>query len=299
MQLRGVFTALVTPFSGVGIDWDALAKLIERQIEAGVQGLVPCGTTGESATLTPDEHDSVVRFCVERANGRTLVIAGTGSNSTDEAVARTRIAKDNGADACLVITPYYNRPTSAGLLEHYRQVAAVGLPLVVYNVPSRTGTHLEGDDYVAFAQLDNVIAAKEASGRFGLADEILTRTSLQLLSGEDSLTLPLMSLGASGVIAVTSNVEPKRMVEMVGAAQQGDFDRARELHRSLLPLMRALFAETNPAPAKAALAHLGLITEQLRAPLVPVTATTRSRLVELLSNDQPASRHSANQQPAS
>ena len=284
LSLNGVFTALVTPFAGEGIDWDGFARLIDRQIDAGVHGLVPCGTTGESATLTPEEHDAVVKFCVEHVAGRVPIIAGTGSNSTLEAVTRTQIARDNGVDAALVITPYYNRPTPAGLVEHYRQVASVGLPVVVYNVPSRTGTHLTAEDYLSLSQLDGVFAAKEASGQLGLADRILTETPLQLLSGEDSLTFPLMALGAHGVIAVTSNVAPRAMVTLVEAARRGDMAQARETHQQLLPLMRALFLESNPGPVKSALAQLGLIREQLRAPLVPVTAETRAHLAQLLDS---------------
>ena len=283
-MLEGVFTALVTPFRADGIDWDALASLIESQIDSGIHGLVPCGTTGESATLTSEEHDAVVTFCVERASGRVPILAGTGSNSTSEAVERTRAAREAGADAALVITPYYNRPTPAGLVDHYRQVAAVGLPIVVYNVPSRTGTALDADTYEKLASIDGVVATKEASGSFPVTEAVLRAGKLRVISGEDALTFPLLCLGACGVISVTSNIAPRPMVDLYDYVVESNLSGAREHHRRLLPLMNVLFLESNPGPVKAALALQGSIEEILRAPLVPVQASTREAIAGVLDS---------------
>ncbi|MGE3163456.1 MAG: 4-hydroxy-tetrahydrodipicolinate synthase [Planctomycetota bacterium] len=283
-MLEGVFTALVTPFSNGEIDWAALEGLVEFQLRGGIHGLVPCGTTGESATLSADEHDRLVRFVVERVAGRVPVLAGTGSNSTAEAVRHTLRARDCGADAALVITPYYNKPTPAGLLEHYRQVAAVGLPVVVYNVPSRTGVCIDAETYSRLADIPGIVATKEASGRFDLIEEVFAQGRLDLFSGDDALTLPLLCLGARGVISVASNVAPRAMVDLFDYVQEHHLSEARELHRRLLPLFGALFAETNPTPVKSALHSLGLIRDELRLPLLVASAATRARLEDLLED---------------
>lgn len=277
-MLEGIFTALVTPFREDGVDWDAFSALIDAQVDAGVHGLVPCGTTGESATLTPDEHDEVVRFTVERASGRVPVLAGTGSNSTDEAVEHTRSAADAGADAALVITPYYVRPTPDGMVEHFRRVAEVGLPVVAYNVPSRTGIALDAGTYFRLAEIPGVVAAKEASGDLGITDALVGHGALTVLSGDDALTFPLMALGARGVISVTSNIAPRPMVNLYDYMAEGNVAGAREQHQALLPLMKVLFIESNPGPVKAALAIRGVIEEILRPPLVPVRPETRERI---------------------
>ncbi|MEM7167028.1 MAG: 4-hydroxy-tetrahydrodipicolinate synthase [Planctomycetota bacterium] len=278
----GVFTAIVTPFHQGEIDWEALERLIEFQIREGVHGLVPCGTTGESATLSAEEHDKVVRFTVDRAAGRVPVVAGTGSNSTTEAVERTRAARECGADAALVITPYYNKPTPKGMVRHFRAVAEAGLPVVAYNVPSRTAVSLDAATYRHLAEIPGVVACKEASGDFALAEAVLSEGKLQLLSGEDSLTFPLFCLGASGVVSVISNVMPRAMVDLFDYVQEGQLPAAREEHRRMLPVMRALFTETNPIPVKAALAEMGLMRDELRLPLVAAGDKTKTRLRKVL-----------------
>lgn len=282
-MLQGVYTALVTPFRGDGIDWDALGELIDLQVESGVHGLVPCGTTGESPTLTPEEHLEVVKFVVERSAGRVPVLAGTGSNSTAEAVHYTKHARECGADAALVVVPYYNKPTPAGIFEHYRRVAAVGLPVVVYNIPGRTGIGLSLETYRALAAIRGIVAAKEASGSLALVDGLLTETRLKVFSGDDALTFPFVCLGAHGVISVASNVAPRALVDLCDYLSEGKLAAAREQHRKLLPLMTALFLETNPAPVKAALAILGKMEDIVRPPLATVRPETRAALERALA----------------
>ena len=281
-MLEGVFTALITPFTEEGVDFKALAELTDQQVAAGVHGLVPCGTTGESSTLSIEEHDKVIRFVVEHAGGRVPVIAGAGSNSTREAVARTRSARSAGADAVLHVLPYYNRPTPDGILEHFRQVAAEGLPVVVYNIPSRCGIGLTPETYRRLAEISGIVATKEATGDLSLSEEILDQGRLRLFYGEDALTFPLLCLGAHGVISVVSNIAPRPMVDLYDYVVEGKLAEAREQHRKLLPLIEAMFFETNPGPAKAALAGLGLIENFLRPPLVPVSDDTRQRIEETM-----------------
>lgn len=278
----GVFTAIVTPFHQGEIDWEALEQLIEFQIREGVHGLVPCGTTGESATLSAEEHDKVVRFAVDRAAGRVPIIAGTGSNSTTEAVDRTRAAREVGADAALVITPYYNKPTPKGMVAHFGAVAAVGLPVVAYNVPSRTCVSLDAATYRQLAEIPGVVACKEASGDIDLVERVLADGKLVVLSGDDGLTFPLFCLGARGVISVVSNVMPRAMVDLFDYVREGQLPAAREEHRRMLPMIRALFCETNPIPVKAALAEMGMMRDELRLPLVAAGEKTRARLSKVL-----------------
>ena len=280
----GVFTAIVTPFHQGEIDWEALERLIEFQIREGIHGLVPCGTTGESATLSHEEHDKVVRFTVDRAAGRVPVIAGTGSNSTIEAVERTRAARACGADAALVITPYYNKPTSGGMVEHFRAVAEAGLPIVAYNVPGRTAVSLDAPTYSKLAEIPGVVACKEASGNFDLVERVLQEGKLKVMSGEDALTFPLFCLGACGVISVVSNCLPRPMVDLYDYVREGQLPAAREEHRRMLPLIRALFCETNPIPVKAALAAMGMMRDELRLPLVTAGDETKVRLEEILGD---------------
>ena len=276
-MLSGILTALITPFRALGdsrdplslspIDWPALEGLIEDQISSGVSGLVPCGTTGEASTLSHEEHLQVVRFVVERTAGRVPVIAGAGANSTHEAVMLTRGAQEAGADGVLSVTPYYNRPQRSGLIAHYTAIASVGLPVALYNIPSRTGLALTIDDYRQLAKIPGIVATKEASGDFGLADLLLADGDLTVLSGDDAKGLPLLAMGAKGIVSVASHLVGRELVDLVDFIGEGDLTRAREIHRRLLPLFQALFIESNPAPLKAALAARGTIEPVLRPPL--------------------------------
>lgn len=285
-RFRGCFVALVTPFRRDGqVDYERLDALVDFQLEAGTDGIVPCGTTGESATLHPDEQRQIIRRVVERVRGRVPVIAGAGTNSTEEAVALAQEAEAAGADALLSVTPYYNRPTPEGLYRHFRAIAeAVRLPVILYNVPSRTGCNLDVGTVLRLAEIPNIIGIKEASGNLEQIMELLRvrPQGFLVLSGDDAWTLPILALGGDGVISVIANETPREMRELVAAALTGDFERARALHFRLLPLMRGNFLETNPIPVKAALAMMGLIEENYRLPLVPPRAETRERLRRIL-----------------
>ncbi len=282
-RLRGVFTALVTPFGNDGtFDEHTFEQLLERQLAAGVHGLVPCGTTGETPALDEQEWARIITLSVEAAAGRVSVVAGTGSNNTAQTVARTRRARALGADAALVVTPYYNKPNAEGLVSHYRTIAEEGgLPVVVYNVPSRTGLNLAPELLLRIAEIPGIVGVKEASGHLGQAMTIHARREpeLALLSGEDELTCAMTLMGGDGVISVVSNVDPKGSIALVEAALAGELDRAREVHYRQLPLIRALFAETNPVPAKAALALMGLAEDRVRTPLAPASDATRQALM--------------------
>jgi len=287
IDLDGVFPAMVTPFSSDdSIDFDRLSDEARRLERAGVDGLVPVGTTGESATLTHDEHVAVVETVAETAS--VPVIAGAGSNATREAIDLAERSRAAGADALLLISPYYNRPEPAGMKAHFRAIAdAVDLPQVVYNVPSRTGRSIAIDTAVALAAHENVAGYKSASGDVGQASELVERTRDQdfsVLSGEDTLTLPLLAAGARGTISVAANVEPRRTSEMVHAALDGEFDRARERHHELGRLFRALFWETNPIPLKAALSIRGHVAGNLRSPLSALSAEHRASLDTVLAD---------------
>jgi 4-hydroxy-tetrahydrodipicolinate synthase len=278
---RGVLTALVTPFRDDAVDERALVDLVERQIAAGVDGLVPCGSTGESATLSHAEHRRVVEVVVSATRGRVQVVAGTGSNSTREAIELTRHAKEAGADGALLISPYYNKPTQAGIVAHYATIAReIGLPLLVYNIPGRTASNILPETLAQLADIEQVVGVKEASGDVVQISRAIAATpdGFSVLSGDDALTLPVLALGGDGVISTTSNVAPSEMVELVRAFRAGDLARARDLHYRLLPLFGALFAETNPIPVKAALALAGLIRDEIRLPLTPLTEPNRERL---------------------
>jgi 4-hydroxy-tetrahydrodipicolinate synthase len=284
-RFSGSMTALVTPFSGGKIDHAALERLVEFQIENGTGALVPCGSTGESATLTHDEHVEVVKRVVAAARGRVPVIAGTGSNSTAEAVSLTRAAKEAGAEAALLISPYYNKPTQDGIYEHYRKVAEeTRLPLILYNIPGRTGSKIEAVTIARLADLDEVVGLKEATGLLDEVQEVirLAGDRLEVYSGDDSLTLPILAVGGVGVISVVANVLPRQSAAAVDAALQGDWTAARRLHYELLPLIRALFLETNPIPVKAALSMMGYCRDELRLPLLPMTAVRRESLQKAL-----------------
>ncbi len=287
--LTGVFTALITPFTDSGaVDETALRSLVKRQVDGGVAGLVPCGTTGEAVTLDADEHERVVRVTVEaaRAAGRpVVVVAGCGSNDTKKAAdlaARCRLA---GADALLAVTPYYNKPTPTGLIAHFSAIAEAGrLPVILYNVPGRTGLNMLPETVLKLAADPRFVGVKEASGNLEQASEILRSRPprFAVLSGEDSLALPIVALGGEGVIAVVSNEAPALLVEMTDAALKGDRPRAAALHAKLFPLMRANFRESNPIPVKWAMARLGLCGGTLRLPLVPLSAAHHAPVEDAL-----------------
>jgi 4-hydroxy-tetrahydrodipicolinate synthase len=285
---QGVYTALVTPFTkGDKIDEKALRRLIGLQIEGGVQGLVPVGTTGESPTLSVAEHRRVIEITIEEARGRVPVIAGTGSNATAEAVELTAFAKEAGASASLQVAPYYNKPTEEGFLRHFTAIAdKVDLPLIVYNIPGRTGKNIETATLLELARHRNVVGVKEASGNLAQVMDLLQArpAGFSVLSGDDNLTLPIMALGGDGVISVASNLVPARMAELAGKALAGRWDEARSLHYALLPLFKAIFVETNPIPIKAALAMKGLIEETYRLPMCEMKPANRDKLGKTLAD---------------
>ena len=284
-MFSGSIVAIVTPFRNGKLDERAFGDLIEWQLANGTNGIVPCGTTGESATLTHDEHHRVVRLTVEVAKGRVPVIAGTGSNSTDEAISLTRHAKDAGADGALLITPYYNKPTQEGLYRHYKAVAeAVDMPLVLYNIPGRTGVNMLPATVARLAVMKNIVGIKEGSGSVQQASDIAQACGdrLIVLSGDDPLTLPMMAVGAKGVITVTANVMPKEMAQLVASFQAGRIDEARRIHFALSALFAALFYETNPIPVKEALGMMGKIDPELRLPMCAMSADNRNQLTRVL-----------------
>ena len=286
MKLEGVYTALVTPFGADGkVDEKALRRMVDFQVEGGVQGLVPVGTTGESPTLDGEECRRVIQVVVEQARGRVPVIAGAGSNCTSEAVEYSRDAKAVGADATLQVGPYYNKPTSQGFLLHFRAIAdAVDLPLIVYNIAGRTGKNIDTPTMLELAQHRNIVAVKEASGDINQMMDLIARkpARFSVLSGDDNLVFPLMALGGTGVISVASNIVPDRMSALAGAALKGDWASARRMHYELLPLFRAIFIETNPIPVKAALAMMGMCAETYRLPMCPMAAKNRDSLAATL-----------------
>jgi 4-hydroxy-tetrahydrodipicolinate synthase len=281
-MFQGVFTALVTPFRGDAVDEQALRRLVDEQIAAGIDGLVPVGTTGESPTLTHEEHVRVIKVVVDAAAKRVPVIAGTGSNSTREAIEMSQAAREVGADGLLLVTPYYNKPGQENLYRHFKAVVeAVPLPTVLYNIPGRTGIDLLPETVARLAaEVPQIVAIKEATGSALRAMQIIARLGdrLAVLSGEDAVTFPLYALGARGVISVVSNVAPADMSAMWDAAAAGDWKRARALHYKLLPLSEGLFVETNPIPVKAALSMMGRIADELRPPLYPMASGAREKL---------------------
>jgi 4-hydroxy-tetrahydrodipicolinate synthase len=280
-MLSGAWSAIVTPFRQGAVDERALREIIEWQIGAGVQGLIPCGSTGESATLSHDEHELVIRIAVEQTRRRVPVFAGTGSNSTAEAVKLTQFARAVGADGALLISPYYNRPTQEGIFNHYKTIAqSADLPLIVYNIPSRTGSNVAPETLARLCQFKQIVGVKEASGSLDQASDIrrLCGERLSILSGDDSLTLPLMAVGATGVISVLTNVMPAQTRALVSAALEGDFAQARALHYRLLPLVRALFVETNPVPVKHAMGLMGKCSPEVRLPLVGLTSASADKV---------------------
>jgi len=287
--LRGCATALVTPFTASGaVDEPRLRDLIEYQITGGIRILVPCGTTGESVTMTDEENRLVIRTAVELARGRAKVIAGTGSNSTAVTIQRSQIAREIGVDGVLTVAPYYNKPTQEGLYAHFRAIAEAvsDLPVVIYNVPGRTSSNISADTTLRLARdVENIVAVKEASGNLSQIMEILRDRpeGFRVISGDDSLTLALIALGGDGLISVASNEAPSMMSRLNDLALAGQWNEARALHYRLLPLMEGNFIESSPGPVKAGLALMGLIEENLRLPLVPVQEKTRNRMREILT----------------
>lgn len=284
-MFKGSMTAIVTPFKDGKIDERAFQELIEFQIKNGTDAIVPCGTTGESATLTYEEHDKVIELTIEMVNKKVPVIAGTGSNSTAETIMLTRHAERVGADAALLITPYYNKPTQEGLYQHYKAVAEeVALPLFLYNVPGRTGVNMLPETVARLSEIENIIGIKEATGNLQQISDVieLCGPGFIILSGDDFTTLPILAIGGHGVISVTSNIAPGDVADMCDAFEAGDMKRATALHYKLQPLHRAMFVETNPIPVKTALAMMGKVREEFRLPLVRIGEKNRERLQKTL-----------------
>jgi len=285
-MFQGVFTAIVTPFNeDKSINKEQLKKLIDFNIENGVSGIVPMGTTGESPTLSHDEHVEVIETVCEHIDKEVTVIAGTGSNSTEEALFMTSRAKELGADASLQVAPYYNKPTQEGFYRHYKTIAdEVDLPLIVYNIPGRSGKNIETDTIVRLSEHPNIIGVKEASGSLPQMMDVINRTpdDFIVLSGDDNLTLPLMAAGGKGVISVASNIIPDRMSAMVKAGLNGDFEEMRKLHYALLPFFKVEFIETNPIPIKTALAMKGMIKEVFRLPMCEMYPENKKKLEVVL-----------------
>lgn len=284
MHFKGTYTALITPFyRDESVDFDTLEQLVERQIEAGVEGIVPVGTTGESPTLRPDEHLKVIERVVRVSAGRCKIIAGTGANSTVEAVELTLAAKAFGVDGTLQVTPYYNKPNDEGLIRHFSAVADLGVPVVLYNVPGRTSREIPISVVAELAQHPHVVSVKEAAGSVKRVSEILNVCSLEVLSGDDVLAVPMIEAGACGVISVASNVIPSEVGEMIRTAIAGKIDQARMIHHQWESLFDELFIDTNPIPVKAAAAMLGMVDEVYRLPLCPMRPELRDQLEQTMS----------------
>jgi len=283
-MFSGSLVALVTPFRNGEVDYATIERLVDWHVEQGTDGLVPVGTTGESPTVSVEEHERIIETIVKRVAGRIPVIAGTGANSTAEAIVLTRFAKDAGADASLQVCPYYNKPTQEGLYQHFAAIAAaVDLPQVLYNIPGRTGVNMSPETVARLADLPQVVAIKEATGLMDQTSDILSRADITVLSGDDSLTLPLMAIGARGVISVAANVVPKDVKQLTEAALAGDFDTARAAHRKLFALCRAMFIETNPIPVKTAMKWVGLLpSDEKRLPLTDLSKAHAAVLREAL-----------------
>lgn len=284
MKIQGLYTALVTPFRNGAVDYDKLTRLVEMQIAAGVDGISPVGTTGESPTLSFEEHERVIATVVQLVNGRCKVLAGSGANSTAEALHLTRHAKSDGADFSLQVAPYYNKPTQEGLYRHFATIAdSCDIPIVIYNVPGRSGVAVSAETIARLSKNCNVAGVKEASGSVDRVSEILDLCDIPVLSGDDALTVPMMSVGAVGVVSVASNVIPKEMKQLVDLCAAGDFGMASAMHRKLYRFFKGMFIETNPIPVKAAMAMRGLIEEEYRLPLCPLADKNREILRQILA----------------
>lgn len=285
-EFSGLSVAITTPFRDGEVDIDGLKRQVEFHVAAGTNCLCPVGTTGESPTLTHDENEQVIAEVVQAAAGRIKVMAGTGSNSTAEALRLTKRAAVDGADAALIVAPYYNKPTQQGFIEHYKAIAeTIDLPICVYNIPGRTGKNIEPDSICRLGELENITLVKEATGSLDQASEILNNSNLTLLSGDDSLTLPLMSIGGSGVISVVGNIVPQDMMALISAFDSGDIAAAQQWHHKLFPLCRDMLGlSTNPIPIKAAMAMLGLDSGELRLPMTPLNDSEKAQLRKTLEN---------------
>jgi 4-hydroxy-tetrahydrodipicolinate synthase len=288
-MFEGVLPAIITPFKrtpAMGLDIPGLERNIGFLLSRGIHGIVPCGSTGESATLTFEEHEKVMEITVDKINGKIPVLAGTGSNNTAEAVRLTKAAKDIGADGVLVISPYYNKPNRSGLIKHFTKLADLDIPVVMYNVPGRTGQNLEPDLVAELAQHPNIVGIKEASGNISQMSRILEETQDEdfvLISGDDNITLPILALGGAGVISVAANVDPARMVAMYEAMKQGDYQKALVLHYAMSPLFRSMFIDTNPIPVKKAVELIGLAGGPVRLPLDELDAKKTEQLKKVLA----------------
>lgn len=288
-MFRGSIVALVTPFkTDFEIDFDAYGRLIDWQIEAGTHGIVPCGCTGEAATLSHDEQKKLIAFCVERVAGRVPVIAGAGSNNTKEAIGLTKFAREAGADGALSITPYYNKPMPAGQIAHYTAIAeAARIPIMLYNVPGRTGTKMSPETIAALSKIEYIDSVKEACGSVEQVTEILSLCDINVLSGDDALTLPMMSVGAHGVVSVAANVIPETVAALCDTFDEGNLADARMIHYDMVAMNKALFVETNPIPVKAMLAEMGLIQNVLRMPLTPIGPAGKEAIKKVLASIAP------------
>ena len=284
MSIQGALTAMITPFKNGKVDFKRLAANVEVQIAGGIDGLVPVGTTGESPTLSHEEHRKVIEQVVKAAKKRVKVVAGTGSNATSEALELTKHAKSVGADAALMVNPYYNKPTQEGLYRHFMTVAdKVSIPICLYNIPGRTGITMTPATVARLAKHPNIVAIKEATGSLDIASEIASLCDITIVSGDDSLTLPLMSVGGKGVISVLSNIVPARVKALTSAALAGDYTAARKAHAAIFPLCKVMFIETNPIPIKTAMALAGMDTGELRLPLCELEPGNAATLKKALT----------------
>ncbi len=284
MNLEGTFVALVTPFKNGKINEEKIRELVRFQIENGTDGIVPCGTTGESPALSEEEKNRVIEIVIEEAKGKALVIAGTGTNNTEKSVKATQQAKEMGADAALIITPYYNKPTQAGLIRHFEAVAEVKLPIMIYNVPGRTSVNMLPSTVEKLSKLDQIVAIKEASGDLNQVSEILTtcKDNIKVFYGDDSLFAPILAVGGVGVVSVVANLVPQYLKSLYEAFKSNEIARMQQLHHQLFELCQAMFYETNPGPVKTAMNLMGMDVGELRPPLAPMSETNKEKLTEAL-----------------
>ncbi len=284
-ELKGAMVAIVTPFKNGTFDEDAFKKLIKRQIDAGIDAIVPCGTTGEAATMDLSEYEQIVGCAVDECKNKVPVLAGAGTNNTKKVIDMAKLAESLGADAILSVSPYYNKPTQEGLYQHYKTIAEnLKIGLVLYNVPGRTSVNILPETAIRLSEIDNIIGIKEASGSLNQVSQIIEgkKGDFEVISGDDFLTLPMMSIGASGIISVSANVEPKLVADQYDAVVNGNYELAKELHHKLFRLHEAMFYETNPIPVKTAVSMLGLIEEEFRLPLVKMSDANKERLRNIL-----------------
>ena len=285
LSLKGCYTAIITPFKNGKIDYEAYKKIIEHQVTQGIDGIVVAGTTGESPTLSFSEHQKLMEFTINSVNKRCLVITGTGANSTDEAVELTKFASKAGADASLQVTPYYNKPTQKGLLQHFNAITeSCDIPIILYNVPGRAGLALDISTVQELAKKPNIVAIKEAAGSVDRVSQILSTCDITVLSGDDLLTLPMLSVGATGAISVLSNAYPKPMTELIHLALNNQWGEARKIHYKFYKLMNAIFIETNPLPIKTLMAKLDYCQEEFRLPLCSMNSNTKKQLLDTLTS---------------